>query len=76
VARCAEDNWHLTFRRMLNSDTYDEWTRLQELLAGVQITGEEDEIGWALTSSKCFTTSSRYKFLTIGGVTLRLAKQI
>jgi hypothetical protein len=28
VASCSEDNWHLTFRRTLNADAYDEWTGL------------------------------------------------
>jgi hypothetical protein len=75
VAKCAEANWQINFRRMLNPDVYEEWTRLQELLVGVLITDEEDEIGWALSSSRCFTTSSLYKFLTTGGLALGLQRR-
>jgi hypothetical protein len=32
VVKCGEDNWQIGFRRMLDSEAYEEWLCLQELL--------------------------------------------
>jgi hypothetical protein len=56
VARCAELNWQINFKRMLDSETYEDWTNLQNLLNDVQTTTDEDEITWGPSSSKKFTT--------------------
>jgi hypothetical protein len=52
-----------------SSLTYRNWL-------GVIITNEPDEVSWALSSSKTFTSQSLYKFLTHGGVSNRFAMKI
>jgi hypothetical protein len=66
VAQCGEENWHINFRRMLDSETYEEWLSLQNMLNNVELTVEDDEICWGLTPSKCFTTKSLYRLMTDG----------
>jgi hypothetical protein len=54
----------------------NEWTKLQNMLSGVCLTTQEDEIIWRLSTSKTFTTSSLYKFLTTSGIDCTLVKKI
>jgi hypothetical protein len=61
---------------MLDSELYEEWLRLQSMLNEVQLTDEEDQIGWGRTPSKCFTTKSLYRLMTDGGITCRLAMKL
>jgi hypothetical protein len=51
----------------MRNEEFEEWTKLQNLLRDVTISNEEDNIIWDLGSSKKFTTSSLYKFMTYGG---------
>jgi hypothetical protein len=52
---------------MMGNEEFEEWTKLQNLLRDVTISNEEDNIIWDLGSSKKFTASSLYKFMTYGG---------
>jgi hypothetical protein len=60
----------------MGQEEYEEWMNLQSLLSEVRITIEDDEIAWGLSSSKTFTTSSLYRFLTTGGVDSKMVKRI
>jgi hypothetical protein len=51
---------------MMGTTDREEWNELQSLLNEVCVSMEEDEIVWGLSSSKTFTTSPLYKFLTSG----------
>jgi hypothetical protein len=61
---------------MMGTTYREEWNELQSLLNEVCVSTEEDEIVWGLSSSKAFTTSPLYKFLTSGGISCRMAKKI
>jgi hypothetical protein len=76
VAEGARMDWHLSWRRMMGEEERKEWTDLQALLDVVELTEEEDEVCWGLTTSKTFTTSSMYKFLTSGGVSCKMPDKI
>jgi hypothetical protein len=56
---------------MLGPKEIIEWNELQSVLEGVSSTQTEDEIIWGLSSSKLFTTTSLYRFLTTGGLMVR-----
>jgi hypothetical protein len=43
---------------------------------GVTLTDSDDEISWALTANKKFSTKSLYRFLTNGGIPNILAQKI
>jgi hypothetical protein len=43
---------------MLGPQEVEEWSNLQELIGTVNMTSDEDEIAWGLSSSRSFTTSS------------------
>jgi hypothetical protein len=51
---------------MMGTTDREEWNEIQSLLNEVCVSTKEDEIIWGLSSSKAFTTSSLYKFLTLG----------
>jgi hypothetical protein len=76
VRNCAHANWEIDFRRLLGPREYQEWSELQRLLRGVNITSEDDEICWGLAANKKFSTNSLYEFITNGGMNNKLALQI
>jgi hypothetical protein len=76
VQKYANKEWQLEFRRMLGPEEIIEWNELQSVLEGVSSTQIEDEILWGLSSSKLFTTTSLYRFLTTGGVDGKMACRI
>jgi hypothetical protein len=76
VAEYAAREWQIQFRRMLSPKAQAEWEGLQGMLQCVSLTHEDDRISWGLTTSKRFSTSSLYKFLTSGGVNSSTAKRI
>jgi hypothetical protein len=61
---------------MLGPEEMTEWNELQDVLGCCALTEGEDEILWGLSSSKRFTTSSLYIFLTTGGVDCKMAHQM
>jgi hypothetical protein len=61
---------------MLGQEEMEEWIQLQVAVRGIVIHQEEDTILWGLTTSKQFTTSSLYRFLTTGVVSLKVSKMI
>jgi hypothetical protein len=76
VAKCAKVDWDLHFRRMLGDTEFREWSKMQGMLRGVTLTDRDDEIIWALTANKQFSTRSLYNFLTNGGIPHNLARKI
>jgi hypothetical protein len=76
VAKCAESNWELHFRRMLGDAEFSEWTEMQGVLRGVTLSDRDDEISWGLTANKQFSTRTLYRFLTNGGISNRLPRKI
>jgi hypothetical protein len=61
---------------MLGPEEFTDWQALQQILRSVEISEEEDEVSWGLSSNKIFTTQSLYKTLTPGGVDCKMAKRI
>lgn len=49
---------------------------LQEMLSGVELTEERDRVKWELDKKGKFTTSSLYRAITDGGVTIIRSQQI
>jgi hypothetical protein len=49
VARCAEADWEIHFRRMLGDMEFRE---MQSILRGVTLSNRDDEIDWGLTANK------------------------
>jgi hypothetical protein len=76
VADCASKGWQIGFRRMLDEVEMQDWRDLQTLMNVMSVSTGEDRITWGLTSSKQFTTSSLYRFMTTGGVSSKMAKCI
>jgi hypothetical protein len=76
VGNCAQVKWEIDFRRLLGPREYQEWSELQSLLRGVNITSEDDEICWGLAANKKFSTSSLYEFITNGVMNNKLTLQI
>jgi hypothetical protein len=76
VAEYAARDWHIQFQRMLSLEAQAEWEGLQGMLQCVSLAQEDDRISWGLTTSKRFSTSSLYKFLTSWGVNNSTAKRI
>jgi hypothetical protein len=68
VAKCARAGWAFHFRRMLGEAEAIEWSEMQGMLRGVTLTDRDNEISWALTANKKFSTRSLYRFLTNGGI--------
>jgi hypothetical protein len=64
----VDDQWHLSFRRQLNGILGEQWRNLLELLDGIVLSNNRDEVYWALERSKKYSTSSLYKLMTSGGV--------
>ena len=60
--------WRLTFRRQLNERLSQEWSDLQDLLRGVNLSEESDRVLWALERSHKYSTKSLYNAMTMGGV--------
>jgi hypothetical protein len=58
VAKHAELNWELHFRRMLGDAEFSEWTEIHDVLRGVTLSDRDDEISWGLTANKQFSTRS------------------
>jgi hypothetical protein len=76
VARGAQLDWQLPLRRMMDSGALEEWSQMQNMLQGMHISADSDQILWELSKSKQFTTESLYKLLTAGGITSKLARKI
>jgi hypothetical protein len=49
---------------------------MQNMLQGMHISADSDQILRELSKSKQFTTESLYKLLTAGGITSKLARKI
>lgn len=67
VEEIGEVNWNLDFRRRLGNDEIAELFDLQEELELVQLTGERDQIKWALEKSGKYTTKSMYRLMKHSG---------
>jgi hypothetical protein len=76
VAKCAEADWQISFKRMLDPKGYKDWRTLQDWLKETQLNDMKDEVLWGLSPSKKFTTRSLYNFLTNGGISYKMAKRI
>jgi hypothetical protein len=76
MARCAELNWNIGLRRRMDTEALEEWGQLQSLVLNIQMKDVDDEVTWGLSSSKVYTTSYLYRFLTSGGVSPKVAKKL
>jgi hypothetical protein len=64
----VDDQWQLSFRRLLNEDLREDWVQLHEMLNEVSLTEGTDVVLWALEKSRKYSTRSLYKLMTDGGV--------
>lgn len=48
---CDNGNWCITFRRQLNEGLRQEWSNLQDLLRGVNLSTGPDKVLWSLEKS-------------------------
>jgi hypothetical protein len=71
----AKLGWQLEFRRMMGLEELDEWEDLMKALEEVNLNQEEDKISWGLSANKIFSTSSLYRFLTLGESVTMLQKR-
>jgi hypothetical protein len=75
VSKGAKLGWQLEFRRMMGLEELDEWEDLMKALEEVNLNQEEDKISWGLSANKIFSTSSLYRFLTLGESVTMLQKR-
>lgn len=64
------ENWNINFNRSLSEIDMNLWNSLMLDLQSIRVDDSEgeDEVIWALTKDKRFTTRSLYIFITHGGV--------
>ncbi|CAN6285209.1 unnamed protein product [Urochloa humidicola] len=72
-----DDSWSINFRRTLTEQEGACWEQLLQLLQEIHLEEDvDDDVSWALDSSKSFTTKSLYRFLTFRGVCLAQGENI
>ncbi|KAG2553601.1 hypothetical protein PVAP13_9KG460127 [Panicum virgatum] len=77
VSQCFVDGeLYMDFARSFDNDNILEWENMCSMLQGVTLNEGQDQLGWSLERSNCYSTRSMYCFLTFRGVVNKRFQQL